>query len=224
MSLFVVLMLLATASCGRYARRGDASKNDSGDDNVSVGGDVEAIATSTTSPSKTSGDDGGGGPGQADLAANQSSYDSPEGFRLVLTVDGSLNYSANQDIKLSVLVWNISNKDLQFDPNDTRNFALRLVGQTKAAWTDGDCRGARVPQALETSAQTLHPNEQTTFVDTYPGPSDNANRDQCRVSSGSYSAFGFVTWCPPGSTDSQGVCDPAKTRQVSSAGVKIRIG
>jgi hypothetical protein len=216
----VILLVLATSACGRYASKNAKKTSEDSDKNVTVGGDVEPVATTTTV---------GQVRGAADqtettlLAPNQSTYDSPEGFRLILTVDGSLNYHANDDIKLSVLVWNVSKKDLQFDPNDLRNFAFRTPGQTSPAWTDGNCRGARVPKALETPAQTLHPNEQTTFVDTYPGPTDAANRDQCRVANGSYAVFGFVTWCPAGSTDSQGVCDPSRTKQISSAGVKIRI-
>lgn len=225
--LLLITLTLTASACGGYARSSDASKAPTTTGAVQIGDDFETITTRPRSVVTTPAGDGGGDAvverEDKSVASNQSTYDSPEGFRLILTVEGPLSYGSNEDIRLSVLVWNVSKQDLQYDPNDLRNFAFRPVGSSKTAWTDGDCRGARVPKALETRAQTLRPNEQTTFVDTYPGPTDAANRDSCRVGNGAYSVFGLVSWCPAGTTNSQGVCDPERTRQIASAGVRIQL-
>jgi hypothetical protein len=150
--------------------------------------------------------------------------DTAEGFRITLTVAGDRRYGLGEDVKLTVEVQNVSKKALQYDPNDLRNFAFRPPGSATVSWSDGTCRGARVPKAVETHSQMLNPGEQSSFTDTYPGPADNPNRDDCRVPAGSYVVYGFVTWCPDGTTDARGVCDPARSRQVSSRGVPITIG
>ena len=227
--LLVALVVLAAASapgCGKYARRGGTSKPET-TENVHVGagvGDLVKGAPTTvavgTAPPTTIHELGA----NEGLAPNQTGYDSPEGFRLTLTVKGSLKYRPGDSIDLEVLARNVSKRDLQIDANDLKNFAFRPVGSTSTVWTDANCRGGRVPSAVEGPAQTLHPDEQAVFRDTYPGPADFANRDQCRVPNGTYAVFGFVSWCPPGSTDSAGKCNPQLTRQISSAGVKITIG
>jgi hypothetical protein len=226
-ALLLALALVAAPACGKYTRRrGDGAVATTVPGNVAVGGDLQTI---TSTPGVTRTTLGGAGP-SATLppdkpGANQSRYTSPQGFELTLTVDGQLKYSRTDEIKLELNVKNVSSKPLQFDPNDLRNFALRIPGQQDAVWTDGNCRPARVPKALETHAQTFNPNEQGKFLDTYPGPAESANRDDCRVPNGTYVVFGFISWCPPGTTDEDtGVCDPTRTVQVTSAGVQIRIG
>jgi hypothetical protein len=220
----VVIAALLLAGCGDYAR----NNKESGPTTTSierVGSGLDALVgkpTSTAVPTSSNGAQATT-PTSSGLAANQSRYVSPEGFELTLTVAGQLRYGSGDDIKLQLTARNVSKRDLQFDPNDLRNFAIRTLSTNKTAWTDGNCSAARVPKAVETRAQTLHPNEQSEFVDTYPGPAEMANRDDCRVGPGTYSVFGFVTWCPPGSTDDRGVCDATSSRQITSAGVKITI-
>lgn len=221
----LVVALCAGAACGKYASK-DAKPEPPG--NASVGAGIEEA---TGTPSTTVGATGGStprtivvGPTSTTLPANVSEATTPEGFRLTLTVDGDLSYRPGEDITLRVTALNASSKPLQYDPNDLRNFVFRPPGSGSVAWSDGTCRAARVPRAVETRAQVLNPNEETSFVDVYPGPADNPNRDDCRVGNGVYVVFGFVTWCPDGGTDARGVCTESKTRQVSSRGVRITIG
>jgi hypothetical protein len=223
----ILLVLLVTSGCGKYASK-DASRSTEPPGTASVGAGIdEAVGATTT----TAAGSGRAGPGTivvpatpTTLPANVSEVDTPEGFRLTLTVDGDLRYGPGEDITVHVEVLNISPKALQYDPNDLRNFAFRPPGSAKVAWSDGNCRAARVPKAVEARSQVLEPNEQARFVDTYPGPSDAANRDGCRIPGGSYVVYGFVTWCPDGTTDGRGACDPARSRQVASRGVPITIG
>jgi hypothetical protein len=222
----VTVLAVTAPACGKFSRSSGA-KTTTSTGEYSVGEGLGIVTTPTRQPGATvvtqAPSDDATPTGEA-LNPNQSRYDTPEGFRMTLTVEGSLKYKPGDLIDMHVLVQNISKHDLQFDPNDLKNFAFRSVGTSQTAWTDGNCRADRVPKALETSAQTLHPREESEFRDTYPGPADFANRDECRVPNGTYAVFGFVAWCPPGSTDAKGVCDPARTVQLSSAGVRITIG
>jgi hypothetical protein len=224
----LVPVLVVSAACGKYASSNSA-RTTAPPGTASVGAgldDAGAGSTASTAPGPTR-----RGPGTVVVTAtpttlppNVSEVDSPEGFRITLTVGGSLHYRPGDDIKLSVEVLNISKRALQYDPNDLRNFAIRPPNSTTVSWSDGTCRGARVPKAVETRAQTLEPNQQSTFTDLYPGPTDNSAREGCRVPNGSYVVYGFVTWCPDGTTDERGVCDPARSKQVSSRGIRITIG
>ena len=231
--LVALTLLLATFSaCGRFVRS-DEAREAPPPENAEVGAGVDVPAGSTTAVPTTAPRPGTptapaattpGQPPTTALPANQSVFEHrAEGFRLTLTVAGSLRYSSSEDITLDVEVENISDQPLQYDPNDLRNFVLRPPGSDRVVWSDGNCRASHVPAAVRQRARTIGPKEHIRFTDFYPGPPEQANRDDCRVPPGTYIAFGFVTWCPPGSIGSNGMCDPGRTRQMASAGVRITI-
>jgi len=226
-----VVVASATA-CGRFARSGEERAQPEPED-VAVGeGIEEAQGGPTTAPTVPGGApaptvpgvSAPAGPAAPTLAANQRATEHPDGWRIVLTVDGPLRYSTSADIALQVEAENVGSQPLRYDPNDLTNFALRRVGTTQVVWTDGSCRPARTPDALQTRAQTLQPSEHVSFVDHYPGPPDQAERDRCRVPSGRWEVVGYVTACPEGSLDTRERCDRTKTRQVTSPPLEITIG
>ena len=229
----LTLTLLTLTACGRFARS-DQAREPRPPENAEVGAGVDVPAGSTTAvpvttvrKSQSTAPQPAAPSAQAPtttLPANQTVFEHrAEGFRLTLTVAGSLRYSRTEDITLDVEVENISKQPLQYDPNDLRNFVLRPPGSDRVVWSDGNCRASHVPAAVRQRARTIGPNEHIKFTDFYPGPPEQANRDDCRVPPGTYVAFGFVTWCPPGSVGENGQCDAARTRQMASAGVRITI-
>lgn len=154
--------------------------------------------------------------------ANQGVRSYPSGWKLTLTVDGQLTYKRSEDILLEVVARNEGKEALQYDPNDLRHFAIIPAGGQKGRrWYDTDCRPK--PAEVVGGAITLEPGEDATFQATYPGPGVNGSNETCRLDSGEYDVGGLIAWCPPGTVQSDGTCDPRRREVVASGPVRITI-
>lgn len=154
--------------------------------------------------------------------ANQGVRSYPSGWKLTLTVNGQLTYKRSEDILLEVVALNEGNEPLQYDPNDLRHFAIVPAGGAKGRrWYDTDCRPK--PAEVVGGAITLEPGEEATFQATYPGPGFDGDNESCRLEPGDYDVGGLVAWCPPGTVQSDGTCDPKRRDIVTSGAVRITI-
>lgn len=154
--------------------------------------------------------------------ANQGIRSYPSGWKLTLTVNGQLNYKHREDILLEVVARNDGKQPLQYDPNDLRHFAIIPAGGAKGrTWYDTDCRPK--PADVVGGAITLEPGEEAVFQTTYPGPGVDGSNEGCRLDPGDYDVGGLVAWCPPGTVQADGTCDPARRDIVASGAVRIKI-
>lgn len=154
--------------------------------------------------------------------ANQGVRSDPSGWKLTLTVDGRLTYKRSDDILLEVVALNEGKQPLQYDPNDLRHFAIVPAGGAKGRkWYDTDCRPK--PAEVVGGAITVEPGEDATFQATYPGPGVDGSNEACRLEPGDYDVGGLIAWCPPGTVQSDGTCDPNRRDIVVSGAVRITI-
>lgn len=161
-------------------------------------------------------------PAAREGATNQGIARHSSGWKLTLTVDGKLTYKRNQDILLEVVARNDGKEPLQYDPNDTRHFAIVPAGGAKGrTWYDTDCRPRQAQ--VTGGAITVEPGEEAVFKTTYPGPGIDGSNDACRLDPGEYDVGGLIAWCPPGTIEGDGTCDARRRDVVASGAVRITI-
>lgn len=223
-----VVLLVALVACSRGGD-GDVGEEFDVGAEIEVTHDTEAPTTTLAGSAATrpkAGLTATTSTSRAQGPANVSTLTDDSGFRLTLVVDGDLDYRANEDIALELIVRNVSSKPLHYDPNDERHFVIVPAGgATGRTWHDTDCRPTR-PETVQGGAIVLEPGEEADFQATYPAKRvpGSPPRDDCRVPEGVYDVLGLITWCPPGTLRSDGTCDPKRNEPVGSAPVRMRIG
>lgn len=227
-SLLIPLLLAATlvaGGCGGLARKGSHNA-DATNDTSEVGGGIalpkpEETTASTATPTTARRDPTAPVPVKGPRGpANQATRVDPSGFRVVVTLDGQLRYSAKSDLKMQLDVDNVSNKPLRYDSNQTTYFQIRPAsGASSPSWYNDQC-DRRDSGGFEGPPVTLDPGESITLdVATYPG--ERSNRETCRVlTPGQYVLLGLVTWCPDEAMK-DGLCDKSKAKTVVSAPVRF---
>lgn len=220
-----VAAAVALSSCGGYARKG--SEQGAPKSTGEVGGGVDTIAPQvteapTTAPPTTARAadapeevKGPRGP------ANQTTRTDPSGFRVVLTLDGRLRYSASANLKMQLDVDNVSKQELKYDSNQVTYFQITPAGSNNVLWRNDQC-DERDESGFRSPPVGLAPGESITLnLATYPGT--RSNRESCRVlKPGQYRLIGYVLWCTEAAIEN-GICNQSKATTVTSAPIPFVI-
>lgn len=212
----VALVLLT--GCGKFVSSDAKAPATTAPAQAKVG---EGLADQITTTTPTSAPAAGGRtpPTTAPAAAspNPAVRDDPAGFRLTLTVEGDLDYAADEPFRMKLEVRNISKSPKRYDPNQQGHFVMTGAGR----WRDTDC-GPRTGGGAP--AVTLAPNEAVTVEARYPGPDDRLDHGAaCQRPPGDYLLGAGFLWCPDGTLLPDGRCDPERTQTLRSAGVRLTL-
>jgi len=124
---------------------------------------------------------------------SSSSRDDNSGLRLALSVPKT-TYRVDEEFALSLVVENVSDHDLYWDPNPNAEFQhFRLTGAS-TSWEDDSCPPSRYP-ASNLPARTLRPGERVAFSAAYPARATPDDRSGCGLPAGMYDVSAWLNWC-----------------------------